>query len=628
MGMLNYRPEIDGLRAFAVVPVVLFHAGIVGFEGGFVGVDIFFVISGYLITSILLTDIDTDNFSLISFYERRIRRILPALSFYFLLSSLLVFVYFPPHAVKDFSQSLVAANFFVANIFFYIETDYFNNLSELAPLLHTWSLSVEEQFYVFFPLILWALTYLSRNASITILFLLTAGSLAWSEILLQTDANLAFYGPASRFWEISSGGVLAYLLHYRDRTLNRRFESVLGFIGLFFITISIFTYSSQTRFPGLGALLPVVGTLLLIAFSNSDNFVGRMLANRALTSVGLISYSLYLSHNIIFAISRNIGYDLDHIFMKLLAIIASVILALFTFRYVEQPFRKHTLRRCCIFGFALASMVFFGVLGFYGHVSDGIRDFKFNLLPAQHRSSVIDPDQELKSRRAVWQDYLRSSGVDFVKDTEASRVLILGDSKSEDLYVASQFVDLGDGIEIRRLRLDDVCMREDIRQSIGICADELNDVLVSEVYSMSDVVILSATWQYASNRDVVRFIEMLIDEGKKVAVVSTANFNDLASLSYVIARENMTVEDRNTYLFDNIRQDWRRQYLSLKSDISERDVDVDFVEKLDAFCDFSIEQCSLQSDDNWLIYDTGHVTIEGAQRLGVFFKTYLNSLSH
>jgi len=207
--MIGYRPDIDGLRAVAVLPVVLFHARIAGFEGGFIGVDVFFVISGYLITGILLDDLRQERFSILRFYERRIRRIFPALFLVFFFCLVVAYVIFLPLAFENFAKSLLAATFFSSNVLFWFESGYFDAPSEFKPLLHTWSLAVEEQFYIFFPIFLFAVWRVARRH----LKWITASILALSFLIgvwqVRVEPSGTFFVPPARIWELMLGALLA-----------------------------------------------------------------------------------------------------------------------------------------------------------------------------------------------------------------------------------------------------------------------------------------------------------------------------------------------------------------------------------------------------------------------------------
>lgn len=336
----NYRPEIDGLRAIAVVPVILFHAGIPSFSGGFVGVDIFFVISGYLITSIIVKELDKQAFSLGRFYERRARRILPALLVVMLATIPLVWISAIPSEMKDFSQSLLAVLSFASNFLFWQESGYFEGAAELKPLLHTWSLGVEEQFYVVFPIItaiLWRMGF-SRTliAYIAILF----ASLLVSEWMLRAQhVSAAFYLLPSRFWELLAGSLLAMAESRQILPKPRGVTAAAACIGVSAIAASIFLYSNETAFPGLAAIFPVFGTVFVIYGTSTNNLVTRLLSNRLFVGIGLISYSAYLWHQPLFAFARLYTFDTAHLDVyKVLAVIA-FLLAYLTWKFVENPMR-------------------------------------------------------------------------------------------------------------------------------------------------------------------------------------------------------------------------------------------------------------------------------------------------
>lgn len=363
--MLKYRPEIDGLRAIAVIPVIMFHAGFQTFSGGFVGVDVFFVISGYLITSILISEMKTGKFSIIDFYERRIRRILPPLFTVIIVCIPFAWLWMLPSQFKDFSQSIVSVVFFSSNILFWIKSGYFDAASELKPLLHTWSLAVEEQYYLFFPLLLLGLVrYGNRIAFYAIAFLITA-SFMFAEYNPFNDTSANFYLIFSRVWELGIGALVA-VLHGRW-SISKPLSELGSVSGLLLIGLSVFSYTSATPFPGVFALLPTLGAALIIFFASSEGVVGKLLTMRLMVVTGLISYSLYLWHQPIFAFSRLrlIDHPDTHVFIAL--ILLSFLLAGLSYHFVEKPFRrKNTFSRkvvFCLAGIVSLSIVGSGLLG-------------------------------------------------------------------------------------------------------------------------------------------------------------------------------------------------------------------------------------------------------------------------
>ena len=287
---LKYRPDIDGLRAVAVISVFAFHVGLSRASGGFVGVDVFFVISGYLISSIVFSEIAASRFSLVGFYERRIRRIFPALFGMLFVCSVLALLYLLPEELINYSKSLLAATLSASNLYFWNHSGYFDSPTS-QPLLHTWSLAVEEQFYISFPifLVLVRKFFPSRlRASVVTLFL---ASLLASAIIVSRSEETAFYMPYTRTWELLLGTIISLRVFPRLQSAWLRNFATLSGIGM--ITYSVMSYTQQTLFPGLSALLPCAGSALIIwAGEGGPSLVSAVLSWRPIVFVGLISYSL------------------------------------------------------------------------------------------------------------------------------------------------------------------------------------------------------------------------------------------------------------------------------------------------------------------------------------------------
>ena len=371
---MKYRPEIDGLRAIAVLPVILFHAGIVGFSGGFVGVDIFFVISGYLITTILIDDFDKRRFSLITFYERRARRILPALFFVMIVCIPFAWYFMLPKQFEDFAQSIVAVVFFSSNMLFWQETGYFAASAELKPLLHTWSLAVEEQFYLVFPILLLALWRFGSKVTLIVIVIIAIFSLALSEWGWRNAPGANFYFAFSRAWELLAGSIAAFIVSKHGVQKN----SLISLAGLISILASITLYAEHTPFPSVYSLVPVMGVFLVIVFGGSGTLTARVLSLPIFVGIGLISYSAYLWHQPIFAFARLSQPEPPSIGIMLLLSAFAIALAIPTQRYIEAPFRKRSgfgsLSRFTIFSSALAASVAFAAFGVLGHIKQGFPD--------------------------------------------------------------------------------------------------------------------------------------------------------------------------------------------------------------------------------------------------------------
>lgn len=337
---IQYRKDIDGLRSLAILPVVLFHAGIPLFSGGYVGVDVFFVISGYLITSIIFREQESGNFSLSEFWARRARRILPAMML--VIAAILVSGWFvlAPLDYQDLGRAVRYQAFFSSNIYFWQSAGYFDTASELKPLLHMWSLAVEEQFYLLFPFICLILAIPTvKPYRLLILSVLLLLSLGGSIYYMASLPDAVFYLPHARAWELLCGSMLACLM------LDKRFHPGFGvaqvgaLFGLSLVLIPVFFYQPDTIFPGLAALPPVLGTALLIWSNAQKTWVASLLSIRPLVGVGLISYSLYLWHWPLFAFANYMILDEMTFLIRGVLVVASFVLAYASWRWIENPVR-------------------------------------------------------------------------------------------------------------------------------------------------------------------------------------------------------------------------------------------------------------------------------------------------
>ncbi|MDB5593858.1 MAG: acyltransferase family rane protein [Hyphomicrobiales bacterium] len=333
---LHYRPEIDGLRAIAIIPVVLFHAGFTLFGGGYIGVDVFFVISGYLITAIIIREVEAGEFTFAGFYERRARRILPALLVVMVCCVPFAWLWMLPRDFQDFSASMLSVAVFASNIFFWKQAAYFETASALKPLMHTWSLAVEEQFYILFPIAILLLWRWSRRSIVPAIAATAVVSLLLCEYASSRFPTFNFYWAITRAWEWLAGSLCAVAV---VRRCPMR-DNVLSALGLVAIIIPIFWFDSDTPFPSHYALLPVGGASLVLLFGVEATLAARLLSSKRMVGCGLISYSAYLWHQPLFAFAR----------LRTLAEPSSVLMGTLTFvtfalaylswRFVEKPWRR------------------------------------------------------------------------------------------------------------------------------------------------------------------------------------------------------------------------------------------------------------------------------------------------
>jgi len=441
---VKHRADIDGLRAIAVLSVVAFHLPAPFITGGFVGVDIFFVISGFLISSAILTEIKEGKFSIVSFYERRIRRIFPALVFMLLLTTAAAFRFLLPSELKGFSQSMGATILSLSNVYFWQVSDYFAQTAEQQPLLHTWSLSVEEQFYVFFPLVLiTCYKFIPRRINAILI-----GGALWSFALSAyyafNNPTEAFYLPHSRAWELLIGSILA--TGSMPRLASRGLNEMAALSGLLMIAVAILKFSTVTIWPGVNALLPCVGAALLIQYG-PGTITSRALSFPPFVFVGLTSYSLYLFHWPLFFFQKNfmiLPAGLTGPVSKVLLLTMSVAMAAFSWWFVERPFRYGRYRpgprmlfltfAGSVAGFLLVAILIQSRDGMPGRFSpEAIRMGEFVTYDAtsDYRRGVCFATSEVNDPPAYAELNIKKC---LEKSLTKKNYLLMGDSYAADLW--------------------------------------------------------------------------------------------------------------------------------------------------------------------------------------------------
>ena len=427
---MKYRSEIDGLRAIAVIPVILFHAGFELFSGGFVGVDIFFVISGYLITTMLVEDLERNSFSLISFYERRARRILPALYFMVILSIIFGWFVLTPYFYRDLFQTVTSISLFLSNYLLYIKSGYFAPIAELKPFMHTWSLAIEEQYYLFFPILLMIFWRFGWQKMLWIFILIFIASFLFCLWALNPHPRANFLLLPSRVWELLAGSLLAFFIQKRGLKNN----NFLAMIGLFAILISVFTFDSSIPFPSHYTLIPVFGTMAIILFANKNTLVAKILSIKFIVSLGLISYSLYLWHQPIFSFLKHLLFDEPNNFQNFIAILLIFCVSFFSWSYVERPFRdRNKFSKNTIITLSILILSTTIILGLIGHNKFGFT----NRLSVETQS--ISEGAFDKNPRHFSCDYLNNSDdIDKScllgnKKHAKTNILLIGDSHGDHL---------------------------------------------------------------------------------------------------------------------------------------------------------------------------------------------------
>tara|TARA_B110000503_G_scaffold57658_2_gene92364 strand:+ start:12919 stop:14844 length:1926 start_codon:yes stop_codon:yes gene_type:complete len=444
---MKYRAEIDGLRALAVLPVILFHAGFEWFSGGFVGVDIFFVISGYLITTIIISEMAEGKFSIINFYERRARRILPAL--FFVMAACLPFawLWLTPSDLEDFGQSLVAVSTFSSNILFWRESGYFDTAAELKPLLHTWSLAVEEQYYILFPIFIiltWRLGLKWVLILLSIVFLVSLGAAQWSA---YNAPDAAFYLLPTRGWELLVGVFAAFYLKYNTYLKSHSINQALSLLGFGMIVFSIIAFDKKTPFPSLYTLIPTIGTGLLILCAVPKTVIHKLLSLKFIVGIGLISYSAYLWHQPLLAFAKHVFSEEVPELLMLCLCLMSLVAAWFSWRFIETPFRnRKRFDRASIFRLSAVGILMFSTIGLTLHFTNGLERLWLLSYSIEERRIYeiikLNTDYDMYDRMyssncKLWAKDVSDLPIaefDQCSDRFGSPLVVLGDSHAMTVY--------------------------------------------------------------------------------------------------------------------------------------------------------------------------------------------------
>ena len=639
---ISYRPEIDGLRAIAVGLVVLYHAqitilGIKPFQGGFVGVDIFFVISGYLITSIILKEIIfTGTFSFQYFYERRIRRIIPALLFVILISLPFSYLILLPHNLIEFSKSIFFSIGFSSNFYFHYSGQEYNGPNNLLlPFLHTWSLSVEEQYYIIFPLILMIAFRYLRKYLLTILVIGFVFSFAMANLITKDNPSISFYFLHTRMWEMLSGSILAYMQIVKGVKNEKKILSIIfPFLGLCLIGFSSFFFNDKILHPSFYTLIPVSGACLFIWFSNKREITYKILSSKLFVSVGLISYSIYLWHYPIFSFYRIFSSEFPIFSLicdKILIIFLIILFSLITYFFIEKPFRKKNIKFDKIIKLLFVKLIIilifitvsFFTKGFQFRVPDEIKDKIFFL-------NFYDP----LYRNCFTKFNYKTD--DYCKDTQFKKnIFILGDSRSA--YLLN---DLKIKVNKEKINLNILTMP---KGRVDFSNTPLQNFIIKNLLEIKNsFIVISGAYNTKQNnfnflektQDFINLFEKLKKNNNQIIFVQPLPIPDYhpystsqASMRLVKKIKKNNIKDLKFDKKDYL--DSLKYYLIFKDVISQKFENVHFLKVEDLFCDFDF--CYTIKDGYILFDDPLHpsafsvklindLIVEKVQSIGLNFK--------
>lgn len=628
---MNYRADIDGLRAIAVLSVLLFHLDEQFITGGFVGVDIFFVISGYLITRLITNELsNTGQFKFSNFYLRRVRRLFPAMVFTFVISIVCAALLFIPEHLAQFGQSLVAATLSFSNFLFWSESGYFDNQNIYKPLLHTWSLSVEEQFYLIWPaMLLIGFRFISK-AWFPWLFLLFGCASLYLNLSAvaheETIGNLMakyqqepffdirstlFYLLPFRIFEFVIGGILVWLPSLQNKSTERFFLPELLFItGLALIAYSFVAIDGELIFPSTNALTPCLGAAFII-YSGPQHRLVKILANAPMITIGLLSYSLYLIHWPIIVFYRYWKYEELTRIDYLLIIVSSLALAYFMHRFIETPFRKVEPRNGGNRKFIVSSIVIAAILVGIGWNASSSGGWLWRY-----------PDDVVAKLSLTRDDYRKDYWVNMEQQTKgfsnngSTKVLIIGDSMAADFLNALVENDYTQQLDLATHMIKHNCKSlipaQSYSKGVAKCRVEHQSMIDNPLLDEAEIILLASYWWedlfLPRLTDTINYLNE--QHGKRIFVLGskTQKINGMYFLS-------KHVFDRNNHL---IRAPYHPRTKVINTKLQKLEADYEYFDLLDLFC--NIEGCQLVADNGeLLIFDNSHMTIPGAKIVGAKF---------
>ena len=617
----NYRPEIDGLRAVAVVLILLFHAGFDWVSGGFIGVDVFFVISGYLITRNIAYQMDDGAFSFAKFYINRIRRLMPALFFTLLITLILGFYLFSPNDLERLGQSLLSAVFSVSNFFFWGEADYFNPSSDIKPLLHTWSLAVEEQFYLIWPALLFVLYKLKNKTLLVAFFLISIiASLYISELYIENHPEAVFFLLPFRFFEFSLGALCVFIT---KKNLNKSILNELIFLtGILLIVIPALTYSSDTVFPGVSALLPCLGAAAII-FVGSASRVHVVLSNKLFVSMGLISYSVYLIHWPIFVFYKYWVFEDISTIEVIVLLISSVLAGFLMWRFIETPFRykksaepnenkssKLFLMTILLFAVSLS------YLSHYVWKNEGLS----SRLPAEFLLSK----EEINVNKSRFRKNFSKQYKHLLEGEENNKkVILMGNSHAVDLLYS--FRENGSTLDFTLLSTSARCYNFGTplkKKFDNYCKQKLSFYLESKHFKDADAVYLHDNWPRYNGEDLNKRLAEIRAVTKAPIYVFGPKMTYQKPVPQIVSA-HMRMASINQYSKKFLVPHKIETNNAVKNLIENIDVEnVYFVNLMKSQCGEKFDNCQIVSEKNqkFLYFDGGHFTLHGAKELGEKLK--------
>ena len=646
---LTYRPEIDGLRAIAVLSVIFYHAdfnflGYSMFKGGFFGVDIFFVISGYLITSLILKElVKTKKFSYTNFFERRARRILPPLFLVIFISTVFAWFMFLPESLVNFSESVLSSIFFNSNHYFWFTGQkYGEETGLLVPLLHTWSLSIEEQFYIFFPIILLIIFRLNKkrlNLIISLMFIISFGLAIFAA---NRYPMFNFFILPTRGWELLAGSLIAGIKVFqidKKKHNGKNLNKFLPTIGILLIIYSILFIDNPTFHPSYYTLVPILGSSLIIFFANNEEIICKSLSNKFFVSIGLISYSLYLWHYPVFSFFERNSFFLKNDFSKIILILITFILSFFSYVLVEKKFRGFKINSKKFFIIILSFFAFLSIINFLIIKKDGFEE----------RLNLSDLQKNFIFNKKNYENYYLDDPINQKFNEQKKKLIVVGNSHGKDFY---DILNSNNGIkkifEIKYLNFSLECLQQYLEANTNRCIRTFDfnkrDIFARQIdnFLTAEKVILSTRWSEADINSLSFLNEFFKKNKMDFTVVSTApefNFKNKIYSNLNLKHINKqlfnstTIMDRHVLLKNEIPNDIEKKYfeklyfkrikntqieINNKLKKQSKVMNINFLDLFEIFCNLKYNTCDVLTESNEKIHtdSSGHISLSGSKFFG------------
>ena len=629
---MNYRAEIDGLRGWAVLSVIIFHAFPSWLKGGFIGVDIFFVISGFLITSYIFENLSYGHFSFFNFFGRRIRRIFPALILVMFSSLIFGWFFLFTEEFTQLSKHVAGGAAFISNFILINESGYFDNAANTKPMLHLWSLAIEEQFYIFWPIILW-LAWLLKLNLLTISFSVAAISFFFNLFLIKLYPTEVFFLPLGRFWELLSGGILAWFYTHKSESLfqfkhwvdsyflksisvkgitskyGSKFLNLISFLGLLLLIYGFLRIEESFSFPSFWALIPVTGTVLVIV-SGSKAILNRLFfMNPIIVWIGIISYPLYLWHWPILTFLQIIDGGMPNMATRAIALVASIILAWVTYYLIEKPIRR--------FGkWGVKTLILICLLAFLGFLSLIIYETKGRFLPITPKQIIANTAYASPMRDGchfpLEKDFEKRNVCKYFQDERM--IAVFGNSHSVELAYAMALIlkDLGLGVEHHTMSgCEHNFGLTNLNDQQQICADWESSVVekIKLDASIKSIVVSyrNETYLNEKRKALANMLDVLVKSNKEVVLVLQAPLPKMHINSHI----RKSVFNSKSNVKGHTKEEWFKIYNAKVDLLKEISKKVKVYDPTDVFCDQL--DCYVVKSGVALYFDDDHMSVKGSE---------------